>query len=956
MNRGLFLALFFISGAVGLVYETVWVRQLTLLFGVSIYAVSAVLVAFMGGLGVGAAYFGKKLDRGFAPVRLYALLEVAVGVYVLLFPFVMALVEKAYLLFHHGGGGTSFQVVAFRLALSVAALLLPTALMGGTLPALGKFLSQDGRDVGKSVGTLYAVNTIGAVTGCLAAGFWLIENIGLTNTLRAGAAVNILCGIAAFMLARGASPAAETPPKQAKAGGEAATALRGPLLFLFGLSGFCAMALEVFWTRMLVLLLNNTTYAFSIILAIFLAGIGTGSAVLSRGGAKTPPDAAALFARFQMGVGLFALVSLVGFALTGYLMGLTGAFGGPGMAGRPLAEALLFCAVTVFPCTFLMGGSFPLVVGAFSASPETTGGAVGRLYAVNIVGCVLGSLAAGYLLIPLVGIRTGVLAVAWLAVAGGVYLMMKAANKPAFSRAAIPAGAALAVTVLALLLGDTGFILSVKKLDDGARIDYYREGPSATVLVSSQESDLTVFRKPVKRIWINGDPIAGSFREALQLERLQAHIPLMMHPDPKKALVICFGTGTTAGTVIQHGVESVTAVDISREVFGAAGEFSEANFNAASSPALRMVEEDGRNFLLTTDEKFDFITSEPPPPSNAGVVNLYTVEYYRLAKNRLAKGGLVSQWIPLHHLSPEDFRALVATFLEVFPNAAMWYTKWDAIMVGAEGEIPLDFAMFENGMKNPAVAASLGEIGVQNPHQLLSNFMMKPDQLRLYAAGAGAVTDDRPYVEFTAPRAHSTGVAVKARNLEELLKFRAMPDVRFASDADKAVFGAYFRSQEEFLRGQVRASDGQHGEAARHFGRALEINPDNADARYAYLSLNIATLYSALSNDRPELGLKMLDDTEKLDTGALFAVQSHFLRGMFFAKKGSYRSAEAEFLEAIRLDSRYIMAVANLAGLYGFKLENQARARDLYGYALTLEPSEMERHSIEEALAKLNGA
>ena len=963
MRWAFILCLFFLSGAVGLVYEIVWVRQLTLLFGVSIYAVSAVLVAFMGGLGIGAEYFGRKLDRGTAPIRLYAVLEISVGIFVLLFPYLLTALEHLYVQIHPGGGGNSFSVIAVRFTMSILALLIPTTLMGGTLPALGRFLSEDGRDIGKSVGKLYAINTLGAVVGCLAAGFWFIEHVGLSNTLRVGAAINIACGLAAFLLAgepRGvAFPAVE--PKASKPVSETVPEFYTPLLVLFGISGFCAMALEVLWTRMLILLLNNTTYAFSIILAIFLLGIGLGSALVSGLAKQAPQRGAHLFAVFQTGIGLFALLSLLGFTFNGPLLELAGAFIGengfiaglvPG--GRLMAAAAFFSTAMVLPCTFLMGSSFPLVVGALSPAPEKTGGAVGRLYAMNIIGCVLGSIAAGYLFIPLFGIRASVMAVSWLAIVAGIYLQMKVAKKRQMSLAVIPLIAMLAVSTAVLFTGDTAFLLSRQKLDADSNVEYYKEGPSATVLVSSQESDLTANRQPIKRLWINGDPIAGAFREALQLERLQAHIPLMIHPSPKNALVICFGTGSTAGAALSHGLTKVTAVDISREVFGAADRFAGANFNVARNPSFAMVEEDGRNFLLTTREKFDFITSEPPPPSNAGIVSLYTREYYRLCKKRLAEGGVVSQWIPLHHLSPEDFRALVATFIDVFPNATMWYTKWDAIMVGSNSDMPLDFSRFETEMKKNPVAGSLKEIGITDAFQLLSNFMMDSEHLRQFVAGALPVTDDRPYMEFSAPRIPvAEGVAIKARNLENLLKFRSPPKVRFVTAAREISFQRYFRSEEEFLKGQVESSDNRFGEAARHFRRALEMNPGNMDARYAYLSLNLATMYSALSKNQPDLGLEMLMDTEQIDTEGLFRVQAHFLKGMFLAGKGEHYVAEREFIEAINLDNHYIMAVVNLAGLYGFVLKNEVKARELYNYALTLNPSENERQSILEALKKL---
>ncbi|MEK6589934.1 MAG: hypothetical protein AABZ11_04570, partial [Nitrospinota bacterium] len=328
------------------------------------------------------------------------------------------------------------------------------------------------------------------------------------------------------------------------------------------------------------------------------------------------------------------------------------------------------------------------------------------------------------------------------------------------------------IIVLIVRAGDIPRLISIEKLDLGNEVLYYKEGITGTVLVSSQETDLTPQRKPVKRLWINGDPIAGEFRGALQLERLQAHLPLMFHNDPKSVLVICFGTGSTAGAVSDHRVEEIYAVDISKEVFESGRYFSEGNRNILSDPRLKIIIEDGRNFLLTTDKKFDFITSEPPPPSNAGIVNLYSREYYMLCKSRLKRGGMVSQWIPLHHLSEDDFRMLVSTFVSVFPNSTMWFTKWDAIMIGSDSKLTIDLERLKGRFQNKRLAESLKEIGISNPYQLLSTFIMDEDNLSQFVNRVPVVTDDRPYVEFTAPRVHHIGTTIKGRNLENMLKYR----------------------------------------------------------------------------------------------------------------------------------------------------------------------------------------
>ncbi len=946
---------FFISGAVGLAYQIVWARQLSLLLGVSIYAVSAVLVAFLGGLGLGSEIFGRLIDKGARCLRLYAGLEIALGVYVLLFPFLLGLMEKVYLLLHSGNEGVSFYLIVLRLTLAIILLAVPTILMGGTLPALSRYMADSKKDAGSSVGKLYAVNTFGAMTGCVAAGFLMIELFGLSETLRIGAVINLLIGFFVWIVLREKEG---TPARVPDIKKDSGVAKDGMLVVLFGVSGFCALALEVLWTRVLVLLLNNTTYAFAMILTIFLMGIGAGSAVMARPRWKSV-NGGRLFAFFQVGIGFFAILSLAGLSHSSFIVETLNSLFGSGNifvemipGGERLVPAILFSFFIVFPSTFLMGGGMPLIVKTISFRADKLGGEVGRLYAVNTLGCVLGSLFAGYFLIPMLGVHKSIVIISLIAVASGVYLLNARYKKE--SRVWNPAFAVIIIPLtLFILRSDVGYLLSVQKLDGGSTVLFYEEGPSAAVMVSSTPTDMSIGHKPVKRIWINGDPIAGVFREALQLERLQAHIPLLLHHGPKSGLVICFGTGSTAGAALAHGLDDITVVDISPEVFRAGSYFADGNMSLLDNGKARLIEEDGRSFLLTSKRKFDFISSEPPPPSNAGVVSLYTKEYYLLHKDRLKKGGIVSQWIPLHHLSKVDFKMLVAAFLESFRYVDMWYTKWDAIMIGSDDKIGIDVERIRERMEKPEIKASLEEIGVTNVYQLVSDYMMNKEQLKKFVDGVKPLYDDWPVVEFTSPRVGDEGVAVKGDNLAGLLRYRKFPDGLFASDRQRDIFKRYFESQSIFFAGQVEKSNGKKGRAAGYYNRSLKVNSDNLDARYANITLNLSAITSAVASGKAEMGLRMLEDTERLDSDGWFASQLHFLKGMFFAKAGMALEAEQEFKAAISVEENYFLGLVNLAGLYASSLNRPLEAEKLYRKALSLSPSKDERKAIVKMLERL---
>ncbi|MDH5755202.1 MAG: fused MFS/spermidine synthase [Nitrospinota bacterium] len=951
------LAIFFFSGAAGLAYEIVWARQLSLTLGVSIYAVSATLVAFMGGLGAGAELSGRLLDKGWAPIRLYALCEASLGIYVLMFPLVWAGMDAIYLATHGGAEGATLYVTSLRFMLAVAVLVPPTIFMGATLPAIVRHMARLESPAQGSAGKVYAINTAGAMAGCVAAGFALIELFGLTDTLRIGAAVNILCAIGAWALAAEKKWQGESEQPEKVSTKKNIGQRDNLVLAMFAITGFCGLALELFWTRALILLLNNTTYAFSMVLSVFLLGTASGSALAARAGNKSREKGYLLFAFMLAMLGVLALFSLVALAHSRSMM--AGLIQAPGFGwisgaipgGAPMASALLFSLLVITPCTALLGACFPLAVAVFDPNPRYVGGEVGRLYAINIIGCVLGSLGGGYFMIPWLGVQNSVISVGMAAIIAGVTMAFARAPKGAVRMTLGVAIMTLPLAAYLFMRPNIAYSLSVEKLDAGAVVEFYEEGPSATALVSKNDSDLTAGRMPIRRLWINGDPIAGTFREALQLERLQAHIPLLLLDDPKNALVICFGTGSTAGAALAHGLESVIAVDISREVFNAGPWFVDGNLGVSHSSRFSMVEEDGRNYLKTTKKRFDFISTEPPPPSNAGIVSLYTSEFYELARDRLKPGGIVSQWIPIHHLSDRDLKSLVAAFTAVFPEGAMWYTKWDAIMIGSVGALP-GYERLYKAFENPQVASSLADIGIYRVEQILANHMMGPEQLREYVAGVAPLQDDWPMVEFSAPRMHVGGVEVKGANLTAMLPHRHTPAIQ-GSEEGVAAMRRAFESQTEFFRGQVARSGGNNGVAAQYYEKALRMDQENTEARYALLSLNIETLFSSMATAPPHLVMGMIERTEKLDKRELFAVQLKFLRGILFSRSGEYYEAERALAQAVRMDPGYFMAMASLAGLYAGRPDKHDQALELYKQALALNPTEEERIALEKAIKDL---
>ncbi|MBI4379093.1 MAG: fused MFS/spermidine synthase [Nitrospinae bacterium] len=986
----LILLIFFLSGVSGLVYEIVWIRLLSHVFGVSSFAVSTVLTVFMAGLGIGGYIFGRLIDNKGDPLKVYALLEILTGLYAISLPYLIKSSEWLYIMIYNIIGGSFIFLSIERFILSFFILIFPTIMMGGTLPVISRFLIRSEDRVGIDSGIIYSLNTFGAVVGCAVTGFYLIESIGINNSLYSAAFLNFFAGAGAYIISQksevwGTHPVDGSQNPEFKTQNSRLKTLHSELsiphlfvLITFGFSGMAALSYEVLWTRLLILILDNTIYAFSIILFTFLLGIAGGSFIfakipfnphLSKGerGGLNRERIVTIFALFQILIGLMGLLSLLLFAhhnlfsswLNIFISWSLQSLGIGYWWKRLFATFLMAFLIMIIP-TLFMGASFPAISTIYLSDVKNVGKGIGKIYLINTIGAIIGSFSSGFIILPILGIQKAIIVVGSISLIFGITIIFL--NRRNLSRYVIPVSSIIAgIIIIGFILkrGDIPRLISVEKLDLGNEVLYYKEGITGTVLVSSQETDLTPQRKPVKRLWINGDPIAGEFRGALQLERLQAHLPLMFHNDPKSVLVICFGTGSTAGAVSDHRVEEVYAVDISKEVFESGRYFSEGNRNILADPRLKMIIEDGRNFLLTTDKKFDFITSEPPPPSNAGIVNLYSREYYLLCKSRLKSGGMVSQWIPLHHLSEDDFRMLVSTFVSVFPNSTMWFTKWDAIMIGSDSKLTINLERLKGRFQNKRLAESLKEIGISNPYQLLSTFIMDKDNLSQFVNRVPVVTDDRPYVEFTAPRVHHIGTTIKGRNLENMLKYRkpvtpllSPPSKEGAEEISKEI-ERYFNSHSYFLTGQVSKNDNRIEDSLYNYKKALDINSENSDARYELINLYMNKIYTTLYAADKSKGFKLINECMELDVNGEFSPQLHNLRGLFFLSKKDTRMALNEFEYALKLDDKYLSPYLNIGSIYAYYEVDPLRSIDYYSRGLKLRITEQERNVINSEIEKV---
>jgi spermidine synthase len=776
-HRAALAAAALLSGAAGLAYQILWTRQLTLVLGHTVAAVSTVLAAFMGGLGLGhllAARSVDRLDRR-ALARLYAALEGGIAVLGLL---LLALVRLPL----PASSG-------LRFAFGALAVLVPATLMGATLPALAALARPAPTRLGAAAGGLYAANTAGAVLGSLATALALLPWLGVRRSTVAAALLNLAAAGLAWWWARWAPP---TPSAARGAKKESAARLRpaealpaSAVLMVLALSGLGALADEVAWTRALILLIGPTAYAFAFIVASVIAGLAVGSALAARwaDGLARPGRALGLV-QLAAAASSVALVGVLGH-LPMRAAALVRAHADD--MGRLMALQFASVFLLLLAPSALFGAAFPLAVRILGQDRGRAGEALGRAGAANTAGAIAGALLAGFVALPALGLRRSLLAAAATHALAGLVAFVPARQGGArwLAAAAVTLAAWAAPRVAppwdaALLAGGPykyALYASAEEMEEELRsgeLVFYRDGSAATVSVKRLGGSLSLS--------VDGKVDATNTADMLT-QRLLAHLPLLLHGAPQEVLVIGLGSGVTAGSALTHPVRSVEVVEISREVVEAARLFRRANRNALEDARLRVVVGDGRHHLQTASHAYDVIISEPSNPWMAGVANLFSRDFFALGRSRLAPGGLFCQWAHAYNMSPRDLRVVAGSFTDVFPAAALFVVnEGDVLLVGARDAFPAPAPEALGArLARAEVQADLAEVGVRTPFGLAILHALSGEALRAWAADAPRHTDDRPVLEFSAPRFLHADTAEENRRIIGEAAARALVPEPFAS-------------------------------------------------------------------------------------------------------------------------------------------------------------------------------
>ena len=1004
---------FFFSGVAGLIYQILWLRMIDKVVGSAPFAVATVLSVFMGGLALGSWLAGRYIDRISSRsnlLSLYGKVEFAIGIYGLLLPLLISMMKPVYVLAYNSLFTHALMYRVFTFFGCSLLLIAPTTLMGVTLPLLCRFYVEDIGHIGIRTGRLYGINTIGGAAGAVLCGFFLIAEFGVWGSILTAAGINIFIGLLCIGVSRGRRP----PAPEAAAKGKGTDKPKGqkarkypeaaPLndmtiitlaLLIFGISGFCSMAYEVFWTRLLGLIIGPTTYSFSLVVSTFIVGLAMGNIIFGWLADRVKRAFPLLVITQACAACLALLVSqFLGnsqFFFSKLIYTFQGDFG-----EKVLVQSVVLFFVLVGPTIFL-GATFPLVSRIYARSLPEIGRSIGTAYAVNTVGAILGSFAAGFILIPLLGkenglrlvaglqIFTSLLALTFLIIKTGERIRAAAAglialtlglllliNFPSWNHKILSRGWYYRVETFKQYFSTTSWSDAVWKgaskiAHHVANIDviFYGDGIGGFTTVEKWVSPIGTANYTM----LNSGKMDASSHNDRLTQALSAHIPLLFHPHPEKVMVLGLASGMTAGEALLYPVRQLDVLEINDQVIKAAGLFSPWNNGCLTNPRARIIAQDGRNHLELTNEKYDVIISEPSNPWMAGLANLFTLDYFKTVRNRLNGDGIFIQWTNAYDMDWGSFAMIGRTFAEVFPDGMLIRTisSSDFLLVGFQGKKSLDLKTAE---KNIAYAGKSGNVTIRDPRAIF-NLIVTEDLKGFFGPGP-LHTDNRPHLEFAAPRnlGRSNGstddrvrnngwlsgetkeIVESNKNMDPALDRLELMTAGFSPPFSDIDLGNATGVQIERYHGIL------NDYCSEEYVTDYDIFPDtDLRKRCAQIQANRIRDHLASAHDDSQayyslaLAVKVIGDTSE-EVDALHKAISlnpsyydaHMELGAVLGSQGKLEEAVAQFSEALRIKPDSAEAHNNLGNV----LADHGRASEAAGHfrkALEIEPDFAKAHN-----------
>jgi len=915
--------MFFLSGATALIFEILWSRQFVTVFGNTSYAISVVLCAFMGGLGIGSLLGGRLADRFPQRLLMYGGMLAGVALWAMAIPVMLEVImvhlPGLSLLAPH-----SLLVPSLtRFVLSFCVLLVPCTMMGATLPLLSRFCADSVDVIGSRIGMLYGLDTLGAAAGCFSAGFWMIQTLGLSATNRLAVSINLSIAVLVLLhhlaRSRGAAPVPHKAKQTETAGpadrgeSEPSLGVKRSLVAVAFLAGWAGLCCEVLWVRYMGFF-GNEPYVFTMILGTYLLGLGAGS-LLYR----------SLLARYGRPLSILVWVLvLLGWSVPSFFGAatLTLSVCEPGT----VSSVLLMLVVAVVPA-LLMGMTFPLLCSAFTGSVARVGRSVGVLYAASTIGAIVGSIMPVFVLIPTLGIQKSVflMGLLYLGMAWGLLATTSRLRKDRWL-ARLGASSALMVVLFTIIVpGDLcqrSFLAGSDKLGRHNDIVFYREGRTGTAIVVRDKIN------GLKSIYINGTLEVPTRYVDMECFKLMGGMGPLLHPDPEEVAMICFGGGIAAGAAVMYpDVESLEVVDLESSVVDAARLLTQENNDLLRNPKVRIAIDDGRNYILLSKKKWPVIVTDSTHPKSSDSWVLYTREFYELIKAHLTEDGVLVQWLPTHGLSVAEFKIILRTFQSVFPHTSLWISHGIAemdgyvrytLLVATPQELEVDVESLKAKLSAPAVAEDLRPWHLDDPIGVLGTFVCGEETLRRWTGDGAINTDDLPYtqyeteyaersrdlggdsiaplVESIRPYLKNTGDEGESRTLERELALH--------SEFNKLLFVGKYAEAFSLLPddGKVRKYRENQELNIRYVSRVADFYRDCP-------SVLLRTGWELSNMGRPDKAISHFKQAIALKPG--FA-EAHCNLGVALAKQGRLDEAIFHFRQAIAIKPDFDEAQRNL--------------------------------------------
>jgi spermidine synthase len=902
---------FFLSGAAGLIYQIAWIRILSLVFGNTLYAVSMVVAAFLSGLALGSRFWGKRADISKDPFKTYIKLEILIALSAAVVTLLIYVLDDIFVSVMTVESIASGKWQLIRYVFFFVLLLAPTSFMGGTVPMMSKFFIRSFETVGRGVGTLYAANTYGGMAGCFISGFLMVPLLGVKGAVAAAIFLNLF--VATLLWFSGSWVVAEENVKESSRKLQPASKQKrrkknkkavlfseqksdsthgykvsfALALFLITLSGFNALVYEVLWTRAFIVFFKSTVYLFSNLLTVFLFGIALGSHLVTKR-ADRLGDPIKLFGIAQVGIGLFGILSVLFFLYSNELaLGFGAMLGGMSWAKDILVMLVLMLFAFLVP-TVLIGLSFPLICRVVTGSLGSIGRKVGVVYAAGTAGGIIGSLMAGFFFLPLVGLQKGLFIVSFLALINGYIALLNAVSRKGAGWIMPASGAFALVAFIAFEISGTNIGIGPKT---EGKLVFAREGIMGTVKVVQKRGGGPL------TLMVNNYQLATSGDVAVRF----GHIPMILKPDAEDILLISLGSGITAGSIGAHPVKRIENVEIVPTLLDVQPLFARENRNIVSDRRFHLTFWDGRHYVRVTKRKYDLVISDLYQPDSAGVGNLYALEHFLNVKAKLKKGGAMAQWLPLYQLSPENLKVIMRTFAHAFEHVIVWSGDINSeaptlMLFGSRDPFYIQPEKFAQRLELEAVKNDL--IDHADPLSFLSFYVMDRNGILKFTEGSPINTDNRPVIEYTAPKNLWQRKENAVINFASLINLRqVITPLLPTAKADKKLSDSlerYFKGRTKILIGKVEHFRRNYNAELKLYQEAAKLVPGDP-----YLSMAVFDLgYLYFKRRDYKTSAEILKWAKNINPGLL---EAHFYLAKSYERMGMKEASIKALTELARL-------------------------------------------------------